>query len=207
MFMRGETGCADSCLSAGLLPLFTATQLPGVFSCRFSLPFPVCCLLQAEHLAIAGKRSRGPQTVSPAPRNTQFSSSLHPSSRAPRSLCSLRFACCCLYSGTPLTPWHPRDWVFHRRMAKFIFCHALYIPHNSASQVLLCMCLVFTIRKTDGENDSPDTLEGRALAQPWQNLDMNSISDPRLYFMHNTPWFLNFLKLLMTEIKEKEVAV
>lgn len=64
---------------------------------------------------------------------------------------------------------------------------ALYIPHNSVSQALLCMCLIFTVKKTNGQSDSPDTLEGWAPALPWQNLGMNSISDPRLYFLHNTP--------------------
>lgn len=49
------------------------------------------------------------------------------------------------------------------------------------------MCLIFTIKKTNGESDSPDTLEGRARALPQRNLGMNSISDLRLYFMHNTP--------------------
>ena len=70
-------------------------------------------------------------------------------------------------------------------MAKFICCQELYIPHNSVSQALLCMCLIFTIKKTDGESDSPDTLEGWAQALPRRNLGMNSISDLRLYFMYN----------------------
>lgn len=57
-------------------------------------------------------------------------------------------------------PQHHCDWVLHCRMARFICCQALYIPHNSVSQDLLCMCLIFTISKTDGESDSPDTQEG-----------------------------------------------
>ena len=97
------------------------------------------------------------------------------------------FAICLLLPHLQDPLWAPQDWVFHCRTAKFICCQTLYFPHNSASQALLCMCLIFTIKKMDGENDSPDTPEGWAQALPWQNLGMNSISDLRLYFMHNTP--------------------
>lgn len=97
-------------------------------------------------------------------------------------------ACCAPVFRSPSCPSrHHCDWVLHRGTAKFICCQALYILHNSVSQALLCMCLIFTIKKTNGESDSPDTLEGWAPALPRRNLGMNSISDLRLYFMHNTP--------------------
>lgn len=57
---------------------------------------------------------------------------------------------------------------------------------------------------------------GRVTAQtPWRvgsgrprrDLGTNPISGLRLYFMYNTQWFLNLLKLLMTVIKEEEEAV
>lgn len=100
----------------------------------------------------------------------------------------LQAACCSINARAPSCPsLHHRDWALHCGTAKFICCQTLYIPHNSASQAFLCMCLFFTIRKTDGEGDSPDTLEGWALAPPQQNLHVNSISDLRLYIMHNTP--------------------
>lgn len=89
--------------------------------------------------------------------------------------------------GPPLIPQHHCDWGLHCGMAKFICCQALYIPHNSVFQALLCMCLIFTIKKTNGKSDRPDTLEGWALARPRPNLGMNSISGLRLYFMYNTP--------------------
>ena len=117
------------------------------------------------------------ESLGPADAPAQLADSLPP---LPRAICLLlpRLQ-------DPLSA--PRDWVFHCGTAKFICCQALYIPHNSASQALLCMCLIFTIKKTNGESDSPDTLEGWAPALPWQNLGMNSISDLRLYFLHNTP--------------------
>lgn len=62
--------------------------------------------------------------------------------------------------GPPLIPQHHCDWGLHCGPAKFICCQALYSPHNSVSQALLCMCLIFTIKKTNGKSDRPDTLEG-----------------------------------------------
>ena len=117
------------------------------------------------------------ETLGPTEAPAQLADSLPP---LPIAICLL-----VLHLQDPFSV--PRDWVFHCGTAKFICCQALYIPHNSASQALLCMCLIFTIKKTNGESDSPDTLEGWAPALPWQNLGMNSISDPRLYFLHNTP--------------------
>lgn len=133
---------------------------------------------------------RGPrrQEVSPTPGNSGPESAPAPTSR-PHEL-PLPFVICLLLPSLqdPLScPQHHCHWVLHCRMAKFICCQALYIPHNSVSQALPCMCLIFTIKKTNGESDSPDTLEGWALALPWRNLGMNSISDLRLYFMYSTP--------------------
>lgn len=74
---------------------------------------------------------------------------------------SIAIACCTPVFGSPSCPsQHHCDWVLHCGTAKFICCQALYIPHNSASQALLCMCLIFTIKKTNGENDSQTPWRG-----------------------------------------------
>lgn len=134
---------------------------------------------------------RGPGSKGSAQLWTPARGSPAPASTPLCSLLPLEPACCSLVSRTP-PALGPSDGVLSRTTTKFIRCQALYIPHNSVSQALLCMCLIFTVTKTNGESDSPDTLEGWALARPQRNLGMNSISDLRLYFMYNTPVVFKF---------------
>lgn len=101
-------------------------------------------------------------------------SSAHSVQQPPGFLSPVHSAC--PSASRPGSPFrHHHDRVLHCGPGKFICCHALYIPHNSAAQALLCMCLIFTVRKTDGDSDSPDILEGCAPALPWKNLSTNSI--------------------------------
>ena len=172
---EGDLGVPPICLCTGtpaspLSPHSCFGTCPP--RCGFS-SFP-CYRQPGEHSA---GTSPAPGKAGPAEAPAQPADSRPP----------LPFAICLMLPHLQDPFSAPRDSVFHYGTAKFIRCQALYIPHNSASQALLCMCLIFTVKKTNGQSDSPDTLEGWAPALPWQNLGVNSISDPRLYFLRNTP--------------------